>query len=173
MRKSIRPCRKAGDYDQKFTALTYCDEKHNKFLTANLKIGANVPHDIRSQLISLIKEFWCCFDPEGVKIPIRDYEVIIDTGRNKPVATKNRRYGMHEAPIMQKGIDALLGNDQIGHTEKGEWLSRATLAPKPHQETITDIDEFIWRFCINYILLNQRTKIIAYPIPRCDDTVKL
>ena len=80
---------------------------------------------------------------------------------------------MHEAPSMQKGIDALLGNDQIGHTEKGEWLSRATLAPKPHQETITDIDEFIWRFCINYILLNQRTKIIAYPIPRCDDAVKL
>ena len=165
MRKSIRPCRQAGDYDKKFITLQYCDKKHKKFLTSNLKIGANVPHDIKSQLISLIKEFWCCFDPEGVKIPIRDYEVVIDTGNNKPVATKNRRYGMHEAPIMQKAIDALLGNDQIGLTELGEWLSRATLAPKPHQETISAIDDFIWRFCINYILVNQRTKIIAYPIP--------
>ena len=162
VRKSIRPCRQAGDYDKKFIALQYCDQKHKTFLTSNLKIGANVPHDIKSQLISLIKEFWCCFDPEDVKIPIRDYEVVIDTGNNKPVATKNRRYGMHEAPIMQKAIDALLGNDRIGLTELGEWLSRATLAPKPHQETISEIDDFIWRFCINYILVNQKIRLRYY-----------
>ena len=30
------------------------------------------------------------------------------------------------------------------------------------------IDKFVWCFCINYILLNFVTQIIAYPIPRCD-----
>ena len=106
-------------------------------------------------------------------IPIRDYQVVIDTGDHAPVATKNYRYGMHESPIMQKAIDALLSNDQIGTTTIGRWLSRAVLAEKPHQEQIIDINEFIWWFCINYIPLNQRTLITAYPIPRCDDAVKL
>ena len=104
VRKFIRPYRKAGDYDPKFTTLTYCDAKHSKFLTANLTIGANVPHDIKSQLISLIKEFWCCFDPEGVKIPIRDYEVIIDTGRHKPVAMKHRRYVCMKLQSCKRGL---------------------------------------------------------------------
>ena len=80
---------------------------------------------------------------------------------------------MHESPIMQKAIDALHYNDQIGITTKGGWLARATLASKPHQEQIIDIDKFIWRFCINLIPLDQQTLIIAYPIPRCDDAVKL
>jgi hypothetical protein len=31
-----------------------------------------------------------------------------------------------------------------------------------------DINKFIWCFCINYILLNSVTRIIAYPIPRCE-----
>ena len=39
VRKSIRPCRQAGDYDKKFIALQYCDSKHKTFLTSNLKIG--------------------------------------------------------------------------------------------------------------------------------------
>ncbi len=29
----------------------------------------------------------------------------------------------------------------------------------------------MWRFCVNYIPLNQVTRIIAYPIPRCDTAV--
>ncbi len=31
-----------------------------------------------------------------------------------------------------------------------------------------DINKFIWCFCVNYIPLNSVTRIIAYPIPRCD-----
>ena len=80
---------------------------------------------------------------------------------------------MYESPIMQKAVDALHYNNQVGITTKGGWLARATLAFKPHQEQIIGIDKFILRFCINLIPLNQRTLIIAYPIPRCDDAVKL
>ena len=72
---------------------------------------------------------------------------------------------MHESPIVQKAIDALLYNDQVGITTEGIWLSRATLAPKAYQGKIIDIDEFVWRFCINYMPLNQRTLTVAYPIP--------
>ena len=36
---------------------------------------------------------------------------------------------------------------------------------------MTDIADFVWRFCVNYIALNAVTKIIAMPIPRCDTAV--
>jgi hypothetical protein len=53
----------------------------------------------------------------------------------------------------------------------GRWLFKVLLAPKPHQEHVCDIDKFVWCFCINYILLNSVTRIIAYPVPRCDSTI--
>jgi hypothetical protein len=34
-----------------------------------------------------------------------------------------------------------------------------------------DIDKFDWHFCVNYILLNFVTRIIPYPIPRCDSAI--
>jgi hypothetical protein len=66
---------------------------------------------------------------------------------------------------MRKSIAAL---EKVGHIKKihdGQRLFKATLAPKPHQETIMDIGDFVWRFCVNYIRLNQVTKLIIYPIP--------
>ena len=73
---------------------------------------------------------------------------------------------------MQQAIDALLANDQICVDTDSSWLSKAVLAPKPHQEEVTDIAEFIWRFCINYISVNSVTKVWSYFIPRCDDAVE-
>jgi hypothetical protein len=49
-----------------------------------------------------VKEFWDVFREDGVKIPVRGYEMMIDTGNNKPIAVRKPRYGLHEAPIMQK-----------------------------------------------------------------------
>jgi hypothetical protein len=56
-------------------------------------------------------------------------------------------------------------------TTDGKWMFKALLAPKLHQEHIRSIDEFVWRFCVNFIPLNSVTKLIAYPIPRCDSAV--
>ena len=62
----------------------------------------------------------------------------------------------------------------MGHVHQihdGKWLSNPLLAAKPHQENVTDIENFVWCFCVNYIPLNAVTKIIAMPIPRCDTAV--
>jgi hypothetical protein len=123
-------------------------------------------------LLSLIKKYWCCFCESNVKLHIKGYECVIDTGDSKPTVARNIRYGIHETPIMQKAIESLLANDQIAIDDDSSWLSRIVLAPKPHQEEILEISDFIWRFCISYIALNQVTKVISYYIPRCDDAVE-
>jgi hypothetical protein len=72
---------------------------------------------------------------------------------------------------MQKTIDTLLQLGHIAPDRTSPWGFRITLAPKPHQEDVTDIEAYVWRFCINYILLNKITRPAEYPIPRCDDAV--
>jgi hypothetical protein len=72
---------------------------------------------------------------------------------------------------MRKAIAAL---EKVGHIRQihdGRWLFKAVLAPKPHQEHVENIGDFVWQFCVNYVPLNSVTRIIAYPIPRCDSAV--
>ena len=148
----------------------YTDAKDKTALTKNL-ILADCPPNLRPRVISFVKEFWDVFREEGVSIPIRGYEMVIDTGSHTPVKVPLPHYGLHEAQIMQKTIDELIRLKHIKPDTTSPWGFRITLAPKPHQEKITDINDFVWRFCINYIQLNKITRSAEYPIPRCDDAV--
>ena len=67
-------------------------------------------------------------------------------------------------------IDALKENKWIEEC-KGPWGSLIVLAPKPHQEHVEDIKDFVWRMCVSYRALNAITKPFTYPIPRCDNAV--
>ena len=55
----------------------------------------------------------------------------------------------------------------------GPWGSLIVLAPKPHQEHITSINDFVWRMCVSYRPLNAVTKPFTYPIPLCDNAVSV
>jgi hypothetical protein len=72
---------------------------------------------------------------------------------------------------MRRTIAALEKVGQIHQIADGFWLFKALLAPKPPQEHVRNIDDFVWHFCVNYIPLNSVTRIIAYPIPRCDSAI--
>jgi hypothetical protein len=72
---------------------------------------------------------------------------------------------------MHKCIEALAKVGHIWQITDGSWLFKALLAPKLHQEHIKNMDDFVWRFCVNYNPLNGVTPVIAYPIPRCDTAV--
>eukprot|EP00956_Cyclotella_meneghiniana_P003274 scaffold3976_cov45-Cyclotella_meneghiniana.AAC.4 len=106
-------------------------------------------------------------------IPVRDYKCHIEPGSSKPYKAKRVQYGPRESQKMQPMVDKLEELGQIRQIFDGEWLSPALLAPKPHQEHVFNIDDFVWRFCVNYIKLNRLTKVIAYPIPRCDFAVMI
>ena len=49
--------------------------------------------------------------------------------------------------------------------------SLIVLAAKPHQEKVTNIDDFIWRMCVSYRALNAITRPFQFPIPRCDYSI--
>ena len=83
---------------------------------------------------------------------------------------KQPNYGPHESKIIMTHIQALLDNNWIEECE-GPWGSLIVLAPKPHQEHVTDINDFVWRMCVSYRNLNAVTKPFTYPIPRCDNAI--
>jgi hypothetical protein len=128
----------------------YCPEKEVAQLDANLILDHDMSPDMKNQVKSFVHEFWDVFREEGVKILIWGYEMVIDTGKHQPIACCQPHYGLHETPIMQKTIIKL---------------------PKPHQEKITEMENYISRFCINYIWLNTVTSPAEYPIPLCNDAV--
>jgi hypothetical protein len=136
-----------------------------------ITIPVDLDPTLRAELVSIIEDNWDCFYAAGVNRPVRGFEFHINTGSAQPVACKPPHYGYHEGKIMQESINDLLSNSWIRECS-GPWLSKAVLAPKPHQEHVTVIADFIWRFCVNYRPLNAVTKLYDYPIPRCDDALE-
>ena len=168
IRKRRHPARSLNDIDPEFN--TQFDPALHGEALKELKTD-HLPPDIASKLIELVKEFWCVFDKNGLLVPVKDYECVIDTGNHPPIACRNPRYGHHEIPLMKEAIDKLCELKQTKQIFDGAWLSKALLVPKPHQEHVSDIKKFVWRFCVNYVALNAITKVVAFPIPRCDDAV--
>jgi hypothetical protein len=144
--------------------------KHQAKFDQVITIQDHIPPDIRSKLTAIIQDNWDCFAAEGVHRPVLGVEFHIDTGGAQPVCCKQPSYGVHEGPIMQKSIDALLSTEWIRKCG-GPWGSKGILAGKPHQEEIWNIEDYIWRFCVNYRPLNAVTLPYEFPIPRCDNAL--
>ena len=72
-----------------------------------------------------------------------------------------------------EAIAKLVEIGQCCQIHDGEWLSKPILKAKLHQEHLTDIEDFVWIFCVCYIALNSVTKIIAMPILCCDAAVSM
>ena len=109
----------------------------------------------------MIWKYWAVFNDRGVFVPVRNYECVIDTGDCPGIAIKKIQYGAKEIPLMRK---AVAGLEKVGHIRQihdGRWLFKAVLAPKSHQEHVKHINNFVWRFCVNYVPLNAVTRIIA------------
>ena len=171
LRKRQHSAPPLDDIDPAF-ATTYVDAIHGERLRSELDLSHLDP-SIQTQVLTLIKKYWSVFDDKGLFVPVKNYECIIDTGNARPITVRKIHYGPREIPIMRNCIAKL---EELGHIRQihdGPWLFKALLAPKPHQEHISDIKDFVWRFCVNFIPLNQITRIISYPIPRCDSAVHL
>ena len=157
------------DTDPAFHA-PFVPAKHEDQMRKDLDLSHLDPN-LQERIYAIIIKYWSVFDEKGVFVPVKNYECVIDTGTARPISVKKILYGKRETIIMRKCIAALAKVGHIVQTTEGEWMFKALLAAKPHQEHIRCIDEFVWRFCVNFIPLNSVTKLIAYPIPRCDSAV--
>jgi hypothetical protein len=151
---------------------------HSEFIPKNHKAqmrkDVDLSHlnpNLQEQVYSMIHKFWSVFNGKGVFVPVKHYECIIDTGTTHPIAVKKILCGERETVIMRRCIMALAKVGHIVQITEGQWLFKALLAAKPHQETVHNTEDFVWRFCVKYIPLNGVTLLIAYPIPRCDSVV--
>ncbi len=124
-------------------------------------------------IYQLIQKYWSMFNNKGQFIPVKDYKCFINTGSTHPICIKNINYGPQETPTMQKCIPSLEKLSHICQTHRGKWFFKAPLAPKPNQEHVRHIYDFVWCFCVTFIPLNQITYPVAYPILCCDSTVHL
>jgi hypothetical protein len=120
---------------------------------------------LQERIYDIICRHWSVFDKKGVFIPVKHYECAIDTGNARPISVKKILYGERKTVIMRQAIAPLYKVGHIRQITKGGWLFKALLVAKPHQEHARCIDDFVWRFCVNYIPLNAMTHLIAYPIP--------
>ncbi len=161
--KHKHPAPKLNNIDPQFHVV-YNDKLHGKQLRQYLNLSHLVP-SLRAQVYGLIQKYYSVFADKGQFVPVKDYSCMINTGSAKPIAIMKINYGPQETPIMEKCIASLAKLGHIHQIHNGEWLFKALLAPKPHQEGVTNIADFIWRFCVNYIPLNQITHIVAHPIP--------
>ena len=150
--------------------ILFNEDTDREELTAGLRVGSQVTDTLKGRIISIIEEFWDCFCKRGAYRPILGYEFGIDTGASKPVSARQVQYGPHESKIIMKQILDLLKNEWIRECD-GPWGSIIVLAPKPHQEHVEKIEDFVWRMCVSYRGLNAVTKPFTYPIPRCDDAI--
>ena len=154
---------------QRDDIISFDEDLHMEDLLTNLRIG-DTSDEIKQELITVIKNFWDCFAKEGVRRTILGYEFSIDTGDSPPVCCKQQAYGPHESKIIMEQVNNLKKNEWIRKCV-GAWGSKIVLAAKPHQENITNIEDFIWRMCVSYRGLNAVTKPFTYPIQRCDDSI--
>ncbi len=158
------------DVDNPTFNYEFDESLHGDKIKSELSVDHLLPVNA-AEVVALIKQYWALFDKQGTFTPIQDYECVIDTGTAAPISIKKINYSTRKMPNMRKCIAAL---EKVGHIVQihdGRWLFKALLAAKPHQEHISNINKFVWRFCVNYIPLNQVTRLITFPIPRCDMAV--
>lgn len=144
---------------------------NHKGVLDTLTIGTDVTNELHIKVMELVMLCWDVFDPDGIQKIILGCEFKIDTGSSKGVCYRSPSYGHYKGGIIMKHIKVLLNNGWITECKTGGYGAPNVLAPKPHQEKVDNIDDFVWRMCVSYRALNKITKPFKYPIGRCDDAV--
>ena len=144
---------------------------HQAEFDSVITISPTLPEKIRVRLQDIIQTHWDAFAAAGVIRSVIGYEFCIDTGVSPPVACRRQRYGIHESKIIEEQAAILRQNNWTRSCPSGGYCSLIVLAPKPHQESVTNILDFVWRMCVSYRGLNAVTSPFEYPIPRNDEAL--
>ena len=72
---------------------------------------------------------------------------------------------------MMEKIQTIESNKWIRNC-KGPWGSMILLTPKPYQEEVTNIKDFVQRLYVSYYSLNTVTQSFTFLIPCCADSIE-
>jgi hypothetical protein len=75
----------------------YNEAKHGEQMRRDLDLSHLEPQ-VRNCVYNLIKKYWPVFGANGVFVPVKNYECVIDTGDSPPIAIKKILYGPKENP---------------------------------------------------------------------------
>jgi hypothetical protein len=95
-------------------------------------------------IYKLLQKYWSIYDDKGLFIPVKDYKCAIDTRSAHPICVKKIHHGPREIPIMPKCISSLAKLGHIRQIHGSEWMFKALLAFKQHQEHVLHIDDLVW-----------------------------
>lgn len=113
------------------------------------RIGNNVFPAIKQTTRYLIKANWDCFSKRGSRRPTIGYEVGINISNSKHICCFQPWYGVYETNVTVTKIENLLHNGHIMHY-KGTFSALIMFVVEPHQETVSDIKDDVWRMYVSY-----------------------
>ncbi len=67
---------------------TYDKAKHSEQMRRDLDLSHLEPQ-VRARVYALVKKYWPVFDENGIFVPVKHYECVIDTGNSLPIAIKD------------------------------------------------------------------------------------
>ena len=119
------------------------NEKVHKSVLQSLSIGTSTIRAIQSTSITIVKAYWDVFVPEGIKKTILGYKFKVDTGTSKGVCCRPPNYGHYEGDIIMEHICAFQNNNWIQKCPTGSYGAPIVLAPKPHQDDVDNLKDFV------------------------------
>jgi hypothetical protein len=144
LRKRKHPASPLDDIDPSFEA-HYDKATHGTWLQQELNLTYLNP-PMWEGIYKLLQKYWSVFDNKCLFILVKDYKCSIGTGSTRPICIKKIHYGPQEIPSMRKCISTLAKLDPMHQIHCNEWMFKALLASKPHQEHVRHIDDFVWHF---------------------------
>ena len=118
--------------------LSLCQQE----LDDNFNIDSMTNNFTHQAVLQITKDNCDSLCDVGASRSILDFEFCIDTGVTKAISCRQPNYGVHEAKIMSRHISQLENNNCIRDCA-GPLDALLLLTAKPHQESCTNIDQFV------------------------------
>ncbi|VFQ81448.1 unnamed protein product [Cuscuta campestris] len=130
-----------------------------------VRIGANLPEDLKAEITWVLQEYtgifaWRVADMPGIDCSIICHRLAVRDG-SRPVRQKKRYLASDRRDFVKKEVKDLFSVGHIREVKYPDWLANVVLAPKGDT----------WRMCVDYTDLNKACPMGSYPLPGPDQMV--
>ncbi|KAG7529490.1 Transposase-associated domain [Arabidopsis suecica] len=132
-----------------------------------VEIGSNLTEEIKTELVSFLKEnintfAWSAEDLPGVSIDVICHELNVDPSF-KPIKQKRRKLGRDRADTVNAEVEKLLKIGSISEARYPDWLANPVVVKKKNGK---------WRVCVDFTDLNKACPKDSFPLPHIDRLVE-